>query len=121
MRELIDRQGEPWNGRTLDGWEAMTMMMYEVAMGRTPPGMAEADIKMRDRQEATKFLFDRVHGKPMVRVESDTTSHIGGMADLNVDGLTVDELNALEAHVELLAAKAAGFATDHVIDVDEDE
>ena len=30
MRELVEEQIEDWDGRRLDGWEAMTMMMYSV-------------------------------------------------------------------------------------------
>lgn len=121
MRELVSDQLEHWDGRTLDGWEAMTVMMYRIAMGRQPGGEV-GPITMKDRQAAVQFLFDRVHGKAKIQIESDTTLHAGSMAGLDVDNLDPAELDALEAHVELIAAKKAGLATGHVIDVlDEDD
>lgn len=117
IRELVESQVEDWNGRTLDGWDAMAMAMYAVAMGKAPPGVAEVDIKWKDRADAIRFLYDRVFGKPMVRVESENVTGAGKFADLNVDALDGDELDALEAHVERLAAKAAGIAVGKVMDV----
>lgn len=118
MREIVESQIENWDGRTLDGWEAMTLMMYHVAMGKKPPGDLDMQITMKDRQAAVQFLFDRVHGKAKIQIESDTTLHAGaGLANLNVDNLDPAELDALEAHVELIAAKASGKATETVIDV----
>lgn len=116
MRELVESQLEKWDGRTLDGWEAMTMMMYKVAMGKPPPGEL-TPITMKDRMAAVQFLFDRVHGKAKIQIESDTTVHTGNLANLNVDDLDPAELDALEAHVELVAARASGKATATVIDV----
>jgi hypothetical protein len=117
MRELVEQQIEDWDGRTLDGWEAMTQMVYDVAMGRKPKGDLDMQITMKDRMAAVQFLFDRVHGKAKIQIESDTTVHAGNLAGLNVDALTPEELEALEAHVEVLAAKATGKATQKVLDV----
>lgn len=118
MRELVEKQVEDWDGKSLDGWEAMTMMMYDVAMGRRPKGEGEIVISMKDRMAAVQFLFDRVHGKAKIQIESDTTLHAGGaMANLDVDALTPEELDAFEAHVEVLAAKATGRAVGTIIDV----
>lgn len=117
MRELVDKQVEKWDGRTLDGWEAMTLMMYNVAMGRKPKGDLDNPITMKDRQAAVQFLFDRVHGKAKIQIESDTTLHAGSMVGLDVDNLDPSELDALEAHVELIAAKKAGHAVGKVIEI----
>lgn len=116
MRELVESQIENWDGQSLDGWEAMTMMMYQVAMGRKPPGTTEAEIRMKDRMAAAQFLFDRVHGKAKITVESETTLR-QGMDNLDINALSRDELDALEAHVEILAAKMGGQATSTVIDI----
>ena len=116
MRELVESQVEKWDGRTLDGWEAMTMMMYEVAMGRRPQGDGEIVLTMKDRQSAVQFLFDRVHGKAKIQIESDTTLH-AGMQSIDIDSLDPAELDALEAHVELIAAKKAGLVVGSVIDL----
>lgn len=116
MKELVESQIENWDGRSLDGWEAMTMLMYKVAMGEPPPG-EQTHITMKDRMTAVQFLFDRVHGKAKIQIESDTTVHAGALATLDVDALSKEELEALEAHVEVLAAKATGKATSKVFDI----
>ena len=117
MREIIDCKFENWDGRTLDGWEAMTVMMYDVAMGRKPPGQLDMQITWKDRQAAAQFLFDRVHGKAKIQIESDTTLRAGGLEGLDVDAVSPEELDALEAHVEVLSARASGKATAKVIDI----
>lgn len=116
MREIVESQIETWDGRTVDGWEAMTLLMYKVAMGVKPPGDLDMLITMKDRMAAVQFLFDRVHGKAKIQIESDTTLH-AGLSGLDVDNLDPAELDALEAHVELVAARASGKATATVIDV----
>jgi hypothetical protein len=115
MRELVESQLVDWDGRTLDGWDAMTQFMFDVAMGKKPPG-ENTPITMKDRMQAVQFLFDRVHGKAKIQIESETTVR-GGVENLDVDALTPDELDALEAHIEVLAAKASGKATSKVIDI----
>jgi hypothetical protein len=117
MREIVESQVENWDGRTLDGWEAMTLLMYNVAMGKKPPGDIDMAITMKDRQAAVQFLFDRVHGKAKIQIESDTTLHAGGLANLDVDNLDAAELDALEAHVELVAARASGKVVGTVLDI----
>lgn len=118
MREIVESRIENWDGRSVDGWEAMTLMMYDVAMGRKPPGDVDLHITMKDRQAAVQFLFDRVHGKATVKIESESVVHQGSIANLDVDSLDPETLAALEAHVELVAAKAAGKATDVIIDAE---
>ncbi len=117
MRELIDQMYEDWDGKRLDGWEAMTVMLYQVAMGKAPPGNLEGPITMKDRMAAAQFLFDRVHGKAKIMVESDTTLRAGSVEKLDVDALSAEELDALDAHVEILAAKASGKSTQKVLDI----
>lgn len=117
MRELVGKQFKKWDGQTLDGWEAMTMFMYKVAMGEKPPGDLDQLITMKDRIAAVQFLFDRVHGKAKISIESDTTLRAGGLDTLDVDALSADELDALEAHVEVLAAKASGKTTSKILDI----
>jgi hypothetical protein len=117
MRELVEAQIKDWDGRTLDGWEAMTMMMYKIAMGERPPGDIDMQITIKDRMAAVQFLFDRVHGKAKIQIESDTTVHAGSLANLDVDNLDPAELDALEAHVELVAARASGKSTAKVLDI----
>lgn len=122
VKELVDAQFENWDGKSLDGWEAMTMTMYAIAMGKMPPGDTKnIEIRLKDRMAAIEFLFDRVHGKPTVKVESDTTLTTGGLANLNVEALDPDELQALEDHVDRLAAKMSGKATGTIIDVESDD
>lgn len=116
MRELVEAQIKEWDGRTLDGWDAMTLFMYKVAMGEPPPG-DNTPITMKDRMAAVQFLFDRVHGKAKIQIESDTTLRAGGLENLDIDALSSEELDALDAHVEILAAKASGKATQKVIDI----
>lgn len=117
MRELVEAQIEDWDGRRLDGWESMTMLMYKVAMGVKPPGDLDMQLTMKDRMAAVQFLFDRVYGKAKIQIESDTTINAGQMSNLDIDKLDPAELDALEAHVELVAARASGKATATVIDV----
>lgn len=94
------------DGEPVDGWEAMTVVMYEVAMGRKPPGEMELDIKLKDRMAAITFLFDRVFGKPTVKIESEQVTN-SGLAGVDVDALDPEDLDALEAYVENLSAKIA--------------
>jgi hypothetical protein len=117
MREIIEARGEKINGHTVDGWTAMTHMIFDVAMGRKPSGANDMSITVKDRLAAAQFHFDRVHGKAKIQIESDTTLHTTGLASIDVDALSKDELEALEAQVELLAAKAAGKSTGRVLDI----
>lgn len=119
VRNLVEAQVEDWDGRSLDGWEALTMMMYDVALGRKPPGEMEVDIKLKDRMDAIRFLFDRAHGKARIIVDAET--HAPSALDaLNIDDLDAAELDALERQVESIAARMQGKATASIIDVNDE-
>lgn len=118
VRELVESQVEDWKGQRLDGWQAMAATLYEIAMGRKPPGMSDSqEIRMKDRMLAIQLLIDRVYGKAKIQIEADTTVRPGALENLDVDKLSPEELDALEAHVEVLAAKVEGKATSKVLDV----
>jgi len=120
VRNLVEEQLEDWDGRTLDGWEALTMMMYDVALGRKIPGEMQVDIKLKDRMDAIRFLFDRAHGKARIIVDAET--HAPSALDaLNIDDMDASELDALEAQVEAIAARMQGKAgAGAIIDMDAD-
>lgn len=116
VRNIVMQQEEKWDGKSLDGWEAMTLMMYKIAMGQKFKGQSEIDIKVKDRMEAVRFLFDRVYGKPTVKVESDSTVR-QGMPDIDVDALPKEALDELEAHIDRIAARAMGVNVEDMLDV----
>lgn len=119
IRDFIADQFEknPNTGEMLNGWQAMTMMMYDIAMGKPIPGKQEVEIKIKDRQDAVKFLFDRAYGKAKIFVESETTLTASALTNIDPENLDARELEALEAHVEALAAKYAGNATGRILDI----
>lgn len=120
IRELIEGKKEHEDGLTLNGWEAIANSMYKIAMGKKVKiqgVVGTGEISIKDRIAAANFLYDRVYGKPTVKVEADTTVHQGNLENIDVDALPKDELEALERHVENLAAKAMGKATSNILDV----
>jgi hypothetical protein len=116
LKEYVDSQQEVIDGKLVDGWDYMFAGLYAIATGQKPPGNIDGIITAKDRMAAAQILLDRVYGKAKIQIESDTTVR-GGMENLDVDALSADELDALEAHVELLAAKASGKATGKVLDI----
>lgn len=122
MREFIAEQLEDdGKGDTMNGWQALTKMMFDVAMGRKPPGIGEIEIKIRDRQEAVRFLFDRAYGKAKIHIESDNIITSSPLVNINTDALDARELDALERYVEGIANKLTAQAVavamaDEVID-----
>lgn len=115
IAEQFEKHGQ--TGEFLNGWQAMTMMMFDIAMGRRPPGIGDVEIKIKDRQEAVKFLFDRAYGKAKIFIESENTVTPGALANINPENLDARELDALEAYVESFAAKLNNTATSKVLDI----
>lgn len=119
VRTMIEEQIENWDGRSLDGWEALTMIMYDVAMGRKIPGETEVDIKLKDRMDAIRFLFDRAHGKARIIVDAETHAP-SALDSLNIEDLDAADLDALERQVESIAARMQGKAIGPVLDVNDE-
>jgi len=117
IREYIEAQVETLDGKVMDGWDYMFACLYAIATGRSPPGNIDGAITAKDRMAASMILLDRVYGKAKIQIETDTTLYAGGLKNLDIDNLSAEELDALEAHVELLSAKAQGKATSNIIDV----
>ena len=117
IREYIENQKESLDGKPMDGWEYMFAGLYAIATGKKPPGDLDGVITVKDRMAAASILLDRVYGKAKIQIESDTTLRASSLDNLDVDALSAEELDALDAHVELLAAKASGKIVGTVLDI----
>ena len=117
IKDYIESQQEVLDGKLVDGWDYMFAGLYAIATGQKPPGNIDGVITAKDRMAAAQILLDRVYGKAKIQIESDTTLRAGGIENLDVDALSADELDALDAHVELLAAKASGKIVGTVLDI----
>lgn len=88
MRELVD-------------FDAIVLALQDVALGRIPPGLnGEVQVKMRDRAEAAKILFDRGYGKAKQTIEVVGEIDKRGLDGIDVDALDDFALEALERSVE---------------------
>lgn len=99
VRELIAAQkhADPERGE-VDGWAAMTLRLYDIAMGKTKA-------KERDQIEAIKVLKDRGYGK--ARQTVDVTGDLRlGSAPVQLPPTLTDE------QVAVLAALDEGIDDD---------
>lgn len=101
--------------RELVDYDAITLALQDIALGRMPPGItSETTVKIRDRIEAAKLLYDRGHGKAKAVIQVADDVSTSGLASVDVDSLDEATLAILEAAVE----RALGH---NVIDVGEAE
>lgn len=101
--------------RELVDFDAITVAMADIAMGRTPEGVqTDGPIKTRDRIAAASLLYDRGFGKARAIVDLAAEINQGGMQDIDVDVLDDAAFAALERAVTLAIS---GIDPGKIIDV----
>jgi hypothetical protein len=89
VRELVAAQkhADPERGE-IDGWSAMTLRLYDIAMGKT-------NAKERDQIEAIKVLKDRGYGKARQTVDVTGDLRVGSAPVQLPPTLTDEQVAAL--------------------------
>lgn len=99
--------------RELVDFDAITLALQDIALGKLPPGITgETTVKIKDRIEAAKLLYDRGHGKARAIVDLAHDITHSGLSAIDVDELDAAAFEALEVAV----AKAVGERQGNVID-----
>ena len=116
VRECIREQGIKTEGK--DGWEAIVIAMFDIVMGRRPPGIGSTEIRVHDRIEAAKFLFDRGHGKARMTVDISGDALPTTVAGIDVDSLDNEQLADVQRALdEALRPRRAKAIAAKIIDV----
>lgn len=111
--------------RELVDFDAITLALQDIALGRLPPGLtSESSIRIRDRVDASRLLYDRGFGKARVLVDvaHDVVNH--GMAALDVEALDDAAVEIVERAIENALAQRAlplDTTTADVIDASSEE
>jgi hypothetical protein len=83
-----------------DDWEAITLALRDIALGRLPPGITgETTVKIRDRIDAIRLLYDRGWGKARTVVDVNADIADALMSSMDVSSLDEESLEELEAAI----------------------
>lgn len=87
--------------RELVDFDKITLMLRDIALGEMPPGVtSESGVKIKDRIEAAKLLYDRGFGKARAVVDLTTEIAKGGIAGVDIDALDATTLALLDESIE---------------------
>jgi hypothetical protein len=82
--------------RELVDFDAITRGLADIALGKLPEGLSEGStVKIRDRIEAAKLLYDRGFGKAKITVDLAADIATNGLAGMNVRGMDSAALDIL--------------------------
>jgi len=99
-----------------EDWTKFTDVLRDIAMGRLPAGMSgEVTIKVRDRIEALKLIYDRSFGKAKINVDLTADISQNGLGSVDPDAIEDEALfllrdtilTALDPRKRVIDAKSA--------------
>lgn len=100
--------------RELVDFDKITLALQDIALGKLPPGITgETTVKIKDRIEASKVLYDRGFGKARSIVDVTNTINESGLGAIDVDALDDAQFEALE----LTIRRVLGQDDANIVDV----